>query len=84
MKKLTLLLPVGFFLMSCASAYKNDGALDGKTAYVIECDQDTEACFEKAKEVCPAGYVTTKVSAVGATSLLLFPAQLRTIEVSCK
>lgn len=78
---LVLMLAV---LASCATAYKNEGDPGGKEAYVIECEQQTGKCFEKANKVCPNGYITTKVSAVAATSLLLFPAQLRTLEVTCK
>ena len=76
-----LLLPL---LASCASAYKNEGDPEGKVAFVIECREETSGCFAKAKELCPKGYVTTHVSAVGATSLLLFAVQLRTLEVQCK
>lgn len=84
MKKQLLTLSILPFLVACASAYKNEGDPESKDSYVIECQEATAACFEKAKEVCPTGYITKSVSAVGATSLLLFPTQLRTIEVRCK
>lgn len=84
MKRKIVLLMMLSALASCPTAYKNEGDPDGKEAFVIECASETGMCFKKAKEVCPKGYLTTKVSAAGATSLLLFPAQLRTIEVTCK
>ncbi|MES2800950.1 MAG: lipoprotein [Bdellovibrionota bacterium] len=84
MKKLIYLALATLLLTSCATAYRNEGGPVGKESYVIECEQETNACFEKAKEVCKSGYVTTNISAVGATTLLFFAAQLRTIEVYCK
>jgi len=78
----TLLISATF--VGCATAYKNEGDPQGRQSYVIECGQETSACFSKAKILCPQGYVTDEISAVGATSLLLFPAQLRTVNISCK
>lgn len=83
MKKLFLLL-ASIGLSACATAYRNEGDLESKESYLIECRDVTSACFSKAAEVCPKGYETKKISAVGATSLILFPTQLRSIEINCK
>jgi hypothetical protein len=29
---------------------------DGKTGYTIECDGESQACFDKAGDLCPSGY----------------------------
>lgn len=83
-KNLSLVILMSATFVGCATAYKNEGDARGRQAYVIECGEETGACFSKAKELCPQGYVTDEISAVGATSLLLFPAQLRTVNISCK
>lgn len=84
MKKLIFVSLNALFLQACATAYKDLGDVNSKESYVIECREETQACFDKAEQLCPNGYITKQVSAVGATSLLLFPAQLRTLHVSCK
>lgn len=84
MKKYFIAMPILLFLSACATAYKNAGDPESSQAYVIECAENTEACFNKAAEICPGGYLTKSISAVGSTSLLIFPTQLRTIEIRCK
>ena len=47
-----LLLPL---LSSCVDVVTAAGP-DGKPAYVIDCDVESQRCFDRAAELCPGGY----------------------------
>lgn len=87
-----LLLAAAALLAGCAVKATPVYLADGRPAYYIACGRGIAQCYEKAAEICPAGYslISHETSATGlvigglATANVGNPADPAQIYVRCK
>ncbi len=63
MRRVARMSPMGLpllFLWACASTTYEIRNPDGSIEYVVSCGETREwdLCYDRAKQVCPAGYIT--------------------------
>jgi len=90
MKPIRALMLVTLVLGGCATSHPIKGP-NAKTAYVVKCASSTiDACYEKAAEVCPAGYTMLDRNSnpsgmlVPAGKSMLYSSGPSTLLVECK
>lgn len=75
-------LSLAAFLGACTTVNEVRGP-DGRVAYSLDCGADRGGCYQKAGELCPAGYTMVDAAqGVVATSAVLMPKN--EMLISCK
>lgn len=86
-----LAVATALVLSGCAVPAKPISGPQGKTAYSLKCSgmgRTTEDCYEKAGELCPAGYIVEDVSRragpVVVSGNSIIPTSTEYMLVTCK